>query len=334
MNVLRAPQGITVYVMRLLWRGFQTPGKRTWVAAIKLVVGAAVLLLKSTATAVGKALGLVGAAAAFIVMVLDVNALSPNLTIVEFVTTTRANARPVLFTLLTAWICLYFVQLFVLARRGQIDGISARKAARKAARHEAAHALVGVVLGLPVDGARVYYVGSGVGTGGWVTTDAPSRINDTGGLYDLLVRTIAMDVAGGAAVCSNREAASLAFLNEACNRIDLEHAQVLSWTCASVEPRQVALQTVTSAVVREIRTEPWKRAIEAAADVLLRNVNSTVPAAAFIEIARKFNLALPEVEAIAEAGSPQSQQAGCDSCRPGRIAASATEGGRGYSQSD
>lgn len=190
--------------------------------------------------------------------------------------------------------------LIGLPRDALRRSLARRRDRRLAARHEAAHALVATVLDMPFEHARVFPRWSACGVGGYVRFDSASSPDASCGepsLFRLLVRRTAMLVAGVAG-----ERADVPF-GDLTRRLEIQsdwpRALEASWIAEAMRPGRRVLELVVEEVAAALRAPAWQAAIQEAAKVLLRARGGEVPPQAFAAVARRFGLALPEVEALA-----------------------------------
>lgn len=226
-------------------------------------------------------------------------------TLGEAVAYLRAAAPTIFANLFFLWLLLCVMRfMFVGFRSGPLRRpvLFDRK---MAARHEAAHALVASVLGMPLEGAWVLHDVDTRGIGGAVTLRVPPMPLTTRALYGLLARKVAVNVAGVVGARGKRPMDAI--LHELRFQNDWVQATELSWIGASLHPDRVLVRDVLEALVPALQTMPWKRAIATAATALLRAGSDPVPPDVFATIVRRFGLALPAVEAIAEAAMPSGR---------------------------
>ena len=270
----------------------------------------ALILVRTVASAVRAMLATVGAIAAAAVLFWDRLSVPSDWTLDETVARLRTDSAKIVADLLLLWFvgCVLRWAMFGF-RHSQIRRASLFNR-KMAACHEAAHALVATVLGLPLQAAWVLRDFDERGAGGGVILALPPTVAAPKPFYDLLARKVAVSVAGVAGARGNRPITDV--LRELEHQYDWVQAKELSWIGASVRPDRVLLQDVLETVVFTLHTPSWTAAIATAAKVLLQAAGDPVPPETFATIARRFDLALPGVEALAggaeEASNPPTQE--------------------------
>lgn len=172
---------------------------------------------------------------------------------------------------------------------------------RMAARHEAGHALVAAVLGMHVSAATVPPRPDRFGVGGYVRYAPPEQPDDLQQLWRLVVRQMAASLAGVAA----ERAWQADPLSKAAARIRLQtqgdwyQAREAARTANAISPRgEDLLFEVFDMLLISLSADPWRRAIAKAAGRLVQARRREVPGEAFAEIALRYDLRLPGVEAL------------------------------------
>ena len=274
----------------------------------------AALLVRAVGSAARFMLAAIGAAMAAAVFFWDGRDPASAWTLGEAIASLRAEAPAILSWLFAIWVFLRAFR-FVAAggsRSGAIrHAVLAREGAARsnrelAARHEAAHALVACVLEMPMESAWVNDGPDWYGFGGAVRMHAPPAAQTLEASYGLLVRKIAVNVAG---VVGERGARPKEEIMRGLHiQRDWTQATELSWFAASLLPGQVLVETVLDAVIPALHTAPWTAAIEDGAKALLRAGSDPVPPDVFAAIARRFGLALPTVKTLAAVPFPPTQE--------------------------
>lgn len=223
---------------------------------------------------------------------------TPAWTLDETVARLQAAVPTIVLSLLAAWLVFCAWRIACGFRFGPPR--SAVLFDRKMwARHEAAHALVASVLGLPMQQAWVRHCPDARGIGGTVRFEAPPAAVTMHALHSLLVRKMAVNVAGVAGGRGKRPMEAV--LHELAYQNDWVQATELSWIGASFHSDRVLVWDVLEAVVSALHTARWTSAIAAAAKALLHADGDPVPPEVFAAIARRSGLALSEVETLAAA---------------------------------
>lgn len=254
-------------------------------------------LARVVKSAVTTVLAAIGAAAVAAVLFWDKLGPAPPWTLDETVAHLRAGAPVILSNLLALWVMVCVFRFALAGFRPRPLGGAVLFDRKMAARHEAAHALVASVLGLPMEGAWVLRRPDARGIGGTVMLGAPTAAPTIDDLYGLLVRRVAVNVAGVAGARGTRPMDAI--VHELEQQQDWVQAAVLSWTGAALRSDRVLVQDVLEAVVPALHTAPWKRAIASAAKMLLRAAGDPVSPEDIAAVAHRFDLALPAVEALA-----------------------------------
>lgn len=223
----------------------------------------------------------------------------PAWTLAETVAHLRATAPTIFSLLLLLWLMGLALHLALFGSRSEAIRRAAWFDRKLVARHEAAHALVASVLGLPMEGAWVLDRPDRRGVGGAVRMATSPALSTTEAMHDLVVRRVAVNIAG---VVGERHGRSM---GEIVRRLETQQdwaaAGAMSWIVDAAYPDRGLLRNLLEAVAPTLQTAPWQSAIAEAAKVLLRAVGDPVAPEAFAAIARRFGLALPAVEALADA---------------------------------
>lgn len=273
-----------------------------------VAVGGSALIRAAGMMAV-TACALVGAGTICVVLCWD--QAWPVLPVGDVVSAARAHAPGVLASL--ALLCapvLAFsgpaiarpVRVAVAANR---EGRWVVRVRERAARHEAAHALVASVLGVPFKDVRVLRETdwTGDGTTGFMVATPPPAPRPSAFLHGVLARKIAVLLAG---VIGAHDGDGPICFTGGGGAQDLARAETLSWAAADLAPERVLLDEVRAALLPALRSDSWRRAIEAGAGLLLDADGGAVPAGAFARVVRCFGLTLAPVEALAAGAGPDA----------------------------
>jgi hypothetical protein len=166
----------------------------------------------------------------------------------------------------------------------------------RAARHEAGHGLVAIVLGLPVQDVHVKVAPDALGIGGFLRIeDNKQPMTDIDAVLSHLLRRIAVEVAGVLAEENWPSARA------ACRRLGTQqdHAQACGhmFSVALIRPAHPeAGNHILDATWKDITPAAWINAIQELTDILVRD--GVVPADTVREIAQRFDLTMPCVEAV------------------------------------
>lgn len=170
---------------------------------------------------------------------------------------------------------------------------------RSTAKHEAGHALVASVLGAEIVGVSVYRRAVDGDLGLSVHRNPLIAADTLEDVWQMLVREIAVCLAGGMAERKWSNIDAVAYSMGASK--DLAKVQAMASLARFITHRPDPESEIKKALYDDIQTPNWQRAINDLASALLRSNGAGVTSPVDAKVVDQYMLQLPMVRSLAEA---------------------------------